>query len=128
MNLRTLYMSLWAYLKWMKPLVKVWLFGLNHYFQSLVWCIMWSHLWKMRAAIWVPWQPHYILSSFVSLWNLSMIMKVHILGMWCLRRANMLLTMTRFSKSLMQVNVKDAQATLQKSITWTKKSSKGRQE
>jgi hypothetical protein len=57
-----------------------------------------------------------------------MIMKVHILGMWCLRRANMLLTMTRFSKSLMQVNVKDAQATLQKSITWTKKSSKGRQE
>jgi hypothetical protein len=36
--------------------------------------------------------------------------------------------MTRFSKSLMQVNVKDAQVTLQKSITWTKKSSKGRQE
>ncbi len=40
----------------------------------------------------------------------------------------MLLTMTRFSKSLMQVNAKDAQATLQKSITWTKKSNKGRQE
>ncbi len=28
----------------------------------------------------------------------------------------------------MQVNAKDAQATLQKSITWTKKSNKGRQE
>ncbi len=40
----------------------------------------------------------------------------------------MLLTMTRFSKSLMQVNAKDAQATLQKSITWTKKFNKGRQE
>jgi len=31
-------------------------------------------------------------------------------------------------KGLMQVDVKDAQAILQKTITWTKKSSKGRQE
>jgi hypothetical protein len=31
-------------------------------------------------------------------------------------------------KGLMQVDVKDAQVVLQKTITWTKKSSKGRQE
>jgi hypothetical protein len=31
-------------------------------------------------------------------------------------------------KGLMQVNVKDAQAVLQKTIKWTKKSMKGRQE
>lgn len=31
-------------------------------------------------------------------------------------------------KGLMQVNVKDAQAVLQKTIKWTKKSTKGRQE
>jgi hypothetical protein len=34
----------------------------------------------------------------------------------------------KVSKSLMEVNVKDAQATLQKTITWTKKFSEGRQE
>jgi hypothetical protein len=33
----------------------------------------------------------------------------------------------KVSKGLMQVYVKDAQAVLQKTITWTKKSSKGRQ-
>jgi len=32
------------------------------------------------------------------------------------------------SKSLMEVNVKNAQATLQKTITWTKKFGEGRQE
>jgi hypothetical protein len=35
---------------------------------------------------------------------------------------------SKVSKSLMLVSVKDAQVVLQKTITWTKKSMKGRQE
>jgi hypothetical protein len=54
-NLGPLCMLLWTYLKWMKQMGRVWLFNLNHYFQSLGWCIVWLHLWKTRARIRQPW-------------------------------------------------------------------------
>jgi len=55
-------------------------------------------------------------------------MKVLVLGMSCLKFANTQQMMIKVSMGLIFVNVKDSQAALQKTITWTKNSAKRKQE
>ncbi len=89
---------------------------------------MWLFFWKTKATTWDLWLQHCEILWIVCFGSCCGFMTILALGMWCLKRANMQQMMIKFLWVWLSWMWKNLKLICKKTITWTKKSRKGKHE